>query len=286
MRVGSWGTAIFSDDFAADIRGDWREAIVDGEDPAEVTRRLVDRYGQDGRDPDERIVFWLALAAAQMETGRLDAAVRDRALALIDAGGDVARWREEGEALARQRERVLRRLAEQLRGPQPKPKRLRKTTPRAVRFAVGEAVHLRRSDGMTNFVAIVVAHADGYPRGTVDPVVELVIWEEDRSPTASELSQLPSVLTEIEYLRADWPSRIRPHLFVLLTPTKKQQFGAHIGEIVARGVYRTPPGDLVKGFNSGAFAKTYTTWEGLIQIIETDKFQRDLELSRQEPRLR
>jgi hypothetical protein len=286
VDVASWGTAIFSDDLAADIRGYWRDGIIDGEDPADVTRQLVNRYASEGGDPDERIVFWLALAAAQMETGRLDPAVRDHALALIDAGGDVARWREQDESLARQREKALVRLAEKLRGPQPKPKRIRRTSPPALRFDVGDAVHLRMGDGWTNLIAIVIANTDGYPRGNIDPVVELVIWEEDRPPTATELSQLPCVLTEIGYLRADRPSRIRPHLFVLLTPTKKQRFGTHIGEIVARGVSRTPPGDLVKNFNSGAFAKTYTTWEGLIQIIGGDKFQHDLDLSRRAPRIR
>jgi hypothetical protein len=35
--VGSWGTGIFSDDLAADVRGDWCDAIIDGEDPAGLT---------------------------------------------------------------------------------------------------------------------------------------------------------------------------------------------------------------------------------------------------------
>lgn len=122
--MGSWGPGIFSDDLAADVREEWRRAILDGGDATQASDALIARYdGQlagDGADT----VFWAGLAAAQMETGRLQPGVRDRALALIDAGGDIELWQETGEASIR--ERVLRRLAEKLRGPQPAPKKLRR----------------------------------------------------------------------------------------------------------------------------------------------------------------
>ena len=37
--MGTWGVAIFSDDLAADIRGDFRELIGDGLTPSEATAR-------------------------------------------------------------------------------------------------------------------------------------------------------------------------------------------------------------------------------------------------------
>jgi hypothetical protein len=275
--VGSWGTAIFSDDFAADIRGDWRDAIIDGADPDEVTRGLIDRLAQDEGDQTETTLFWLALAAAQMETGRLDSAVRDRALAIIGAGGDLARWRAEDESLARQREKVLTRLGDRLRGPQPAPKRLRRTALPGVAFDVGDAIRLRAGDRMTNVIAIVVSHQEGYPRGTVNPVVAFVVWEEDRQPTAAELGRLPCIVTEMRYLLPDWPSRIRPRLIVVTTPTKKQRFGSHIGEIVARD---TPQVGLRRPITDQRFyPRSYTTWEGVTQIIAGNKFRSDIELT-------
>lgn len=282
--MGSWGPALFSDDFAADIRGDWRDAILDGDDPLVVTRRLVARYGQEGGDREETIVFWLALAAAQMETGRLDPHVRDRALAIIDAGADVARWREEDEPLARQREKVLAHLAAKLRGPQPKPKRLRRTTPPDVSFDLGDAIRLRTDAGRTGVIAIVVSHHDRYRRGVELPVIEFVVWEEDRDPTAAELAQLPGVLTELKYLRPDCPSRIRAHLFVVVTPTKKQRFGPHIGEIIARGVARFRPRNPTA--NDPRIAVGYTSWEGLVQYVAGPALRRDLEVTRREARPR
>src|SRR6266540_516093 len=123
--MGAWGVAIFADDLASDVRGDWREAVIDGADPNDATNRLEAAYAAAIADPDDSIVFWLALAAAQMETGRLVDFVRDRAVAIIVAGSDVARWGEEDESLARQRAKVLARLRAKLTGPQPPPKRIR-----------------------------------------------------------------------------------------------------------------------------------------------------------------
>src|SRR5947208_2307507 len=117
MSLGAWGTAIFSEDSASDVRDEWREAILDGLSPEDATQRLLETFDDYLEEADTERLFWMALAAAQMETGRLLADVCDRALEIIDGGGDVDRWREEGdESLARQRARVLERLAAKLRG--------------------------------------------------------------------------------------------------------------------------------------------------------------------------
>lgn len=273
--MGTWGTGIFSDDLAADIRGDWRDAIIDGEDPAAVTRRLIELYR---RDHEGQVVFWLALAAAQMESGRLDRDVRDRALAVIDSGDDVARWRAQGEGFARQRQKVLTRLAKKLRAPQPKPKRLRRPAPAGLPFDVGDAVRLRGELGLTDVYAIVVTNQDGYPRGTVDPVVELVIWQRKRRPTSSELAQLPCVSTRVSQRGA---RGLRPRMFVLTSSSKKDRFGPHIGELIAHGVPRPPSGDPSDGAAvSGSVLTSWTTWNGLTRIITWEDFQRDVELTR------
>lgn len=278
--MGSWGTALFSDDLAADVRADWRDAILDGAEPEDLTRRLVDRYAPGRSDDRDTLVFWMALAAAQMETGRLDRVVRNCALAIIDAGGDVATWREQDESLGRQRQKVLDCLAQKLRAPQPKPKRLRRSTPLGVSFDVGDAVLLRSTDGPASVIAVVVCHHPGYPRGVVDPVVELVTWERGRAPTASELAQLPCVATEVAETRPG-RSRLRPHMYVAATPRKKDRFGPHIGEVIVRGVPRRPAGDPGNGALIGGEVLTHwATWPGLLHVIGWDSFRRDVELTR------
>ena len=107
------------------MREAWRTAIADGMASEAASGWLIDRYSQDLAAPADETVFWTALAAAQMETGRLQADVRECALMIIDAGADLDLWEEGGNRGGR--ERVLRRLAERLRGPQPPPKRLRRS---------------------------------------------------------------------------------------------------------------------------------------------------------------
>jgi hypothetical protein len=114
----------------------------------------------------------------------------------------------------------------------------------------------------------------------VNPVVELVIWEWDRTPTASELAQLPCVVTEVTETR---PHRagVRPQMFVVTTATKKDRFGPDVGEVIVRGVPRRPAGDPGNGAVVGGEVLTHwTTWPGLIHVIGWDRFRRDVELKR------
>jgi hypothetical protein len=109
--MGAWGWDIFSSDHAVDIRADWRDGIVAGEDPARLTERLVFVYGDpspaDGADGAE---FWIVLAAVQHASGVLQAGVRARALEAIACGGDGARWGDR----APHRTAVLHRLERKL----------------------------------------------------------------------------------------------------------------------------------------------------------------------------
>ncbi len=114
--MGTWGPGVFSDDLAADIRTDWRDLVVQRVDDAEATRRIVERYAEELSDDEQADVVWIALAAAQHETGRLNEVVRANALAAIAGGRDVARWAQEDHSSARQRARVLEKLAGRLSG--------------------------------------------------------------------------------------------------------------------------------------------------------------------------
>jgi hypothetical protein len=224
--VGAWGTAIFSDDTALDVRDEWRDAVLDGLSAEEATARLVESFDdQLGDDEDTEKLFWIALAAAQFETGRLLAGVRDRALAIIDGGGDVARWREDGDDVsARQRQRVLERLAAKLRGPQSKPKRLRRTPSLSVAFDVGDVIRVCDEGGESEALVLVV----GQIEGARDPVVAALDWDGGQIPDRDALSRLP-ILPD--------PYAPRRRLLIdVFTPSKKQVFGPHLGEVVAKRV--------------------------------------------------
>jgi hypothetical protein len=223
--MGDWGDGIFSNDFAADLRGDWREAIIDGLAPEEATALLAERHGGKGSP------FWVALAAAQHQTGHLLADVRDRALAAIDAGEDFEGW----EADAR-RSAVLRRLAERLRGPQPAPKRLR--GPRVVESGVevGDVIRVREPLSGREGLVAVVGEREGWPRGVREPIVEYLLWDGGEIPSRRSLARRRALID------TGWERWVEPlpwRAGIMLVP-QEGSFGRHVGEIVARGIRRPP----------------------------------------------
>jgi hypothetical protein len=217
--VGAWGTAIFADDTASDVRDEWRDAILDGLSAKDATQRLLESFDEWLEDAETEKLFWMALAAAQVETGRLLPDVRDRALAIIDAGGDVDRWREDGDAsLARQRARVLERLAAKLHGPQPKPKRLRRPVARSVPLEVGDVVRVRaQRRGERDALVVVVGHGDGLAPGELYPIVAPLDWDGRELPKRDRIARLP--------LLPDPLSPEKPLLILVSTFSKKDALG-------------------------------------------------------------
>jgi hypothetical protein len=252
--MGAWGPAVFSDDLALDVRGEWRDALIAGEDPAAVTNRLEARYGTD-------VVFWLALAAAQHETGHLQDRVRDRALAEIEAGADLELWEEAGQRGAR--ERVLRRLAAKLTGPQPKPKRLRGPRPGPdPGVEAGDIVRIynraRTRSALFAVTKVPVIDRSHYPR------LLGLFWEGGQVPPRAELAQLPYLSSvDLSAFDGDEPPEHMgvafPYVRTILVVRRGDELRPELGEVVARGVnvrddWDGPP--------------TMTGWRGIAGLLE------------------
>jgi hypothetical protein len=94
--MGAWGPGIFSNDTSSDVRGEFREMIEDGLSTEEATAKLISGWGQAAEDPDDRTSLWTGLAATQYLLGRLLPHVRDKAIEVINAGGDLHLWAETG----------------------------------------------------------------------------------------------------------------------------------------------------------------------------------------------
>ena len=115
--MGAWGTSIFSDDNAADLREDYRDLIGNGLSGSEATDRLIEEWQPDGNDGYFVATFWLALALTQWKCGRLEERVKARALAAILDGSAIEPWRE-GKT-EKKRRAVLDKVQAQLQSPQP-----------------------------------------------------------------------------------------------------------------------------------------------------------------------
>ena len=179
--MGTWGVALYSDDDAADVRDTYRDLLGDGVEGPAATDGLVKRWGRLVDDEDAGAPFWLALADTQWKLGRLEPRVRDRALAIIDGGQDLRRWRDRPKD-QKKREALLGRLKEQLLTPPPAPKRVPKRFRQSCDWAVGEVVAYRLTSGRIAVLRVIGHHED---RGGRYPVCELLEWN-------GEAGSLPS----------------------------------------------------------------------------------------------
>jgi hypothetical protein len=274
--MGTWGPGIFSDDTARDIRAGWRDALMEGLSAQQATKRLMESYRDVLKDRDEAPVFWLALAAAQHQTGRLLPDVRDRALALIDNGGDVARFAEEDAVLGRKREEALRRLAAKLRGPQRSPTGCRRPKPRISPLTKGDVIKIRGSDERSEGLFVVVDHADTYPPGSRDAVVAGLLWTGGAVPSPDEMARLP-LLVEEPILRK--PNRPVVSLYVVHHAVRGKIALSNFGEVVAHGVNRPDAPDHRKWDKPGGPRIGYGSWLYLANWLGTEAFHRSVQLT-------
>lgn len=184
--MGTWGTALFSDDLAADVREAYRDLLGEGLSAAEAAERLIAQHASSVADPDEAPVFWLALAATQWKLGRLDDRTLQEALRAIDSGDDLRRW--SAPADRKKREAVLAKLREQLLSPQPPAKRIPRRILDANDWEVGEVVGLRLRSGNWALMRTIDHFVD---KGGRYALVEFLDWSGAEIPSAEAIAGLP-----------------------------------------------------------------------------------------------
>lgn len=183
--MGAWGVGLYSDDLAADLRGDLREYFGDGLSAVEAVDRLMAEYASSVDDPDEGPVFWLAIADTGWKLGRLDDRARHRALEIIDNGQDLSRWPDAPDR--RKRETVLAKLRAQLFARPPAAKRIPKVIKAANDWTTGEILALRLASGLRTLIRVIGHHVD---KGGRSAVCELLDWTGSEIPSAAEISRL------------------------------------------------------------------------------------------------
>ncbi|MSU88652.1 hypothetical protein GE300_03335 [Rhodobacteraceae bacterium 2CG4] len=89
--MGAWGTGLYDDDTACDVRARFREIARLPVPPAEVAARMAREFGM-GEAPhaEEEVDFWLALADRFHRYGIDHPPVMATARGIIDSGADLA----------------------------------------------------------------------------------------------------------------------------------------------------------------------------------------------------
>lgn len=182
--MGVWGTAIFSDDDAADIREEYRTLLGDGLSGPEATDRLILEWQPwSDRNPDLAAVFWLALAVAQWKCGRLEERVKREAIQVIDSGAALRPWK--GSSQEKQRSRVLDATRRLFDDPQPPARQIRKVFRSSCDWEPGELVAYQLVSGSYIVFQVTDLHSD---KGGTAPVCEIYDWQGPAPPSPEEVA--------------------------------------------------------------------------------------------------
>jgi hypothetical protein len=181
--VGTWSAALYGDDTALDLKADWQTRLRWGGKADDLTDQLEQQYGADDS------TFWLVLADLQWKSGHLVPRVRDRALAIISGGEDLARWKDASAADQSARRAVLAKLAAQLAKPPPPAKTFAPPKGANTTMKPGEIWAWRLLDGRYTFFQVV---AFDRSRGFKVPEMRVLDLVSDRVPPLAELAALPS----------------------------------------------------------------------------------------------
>lgn len=108
--MGTWGTRIYEDDMALDLRADFLDGISNGESVTTLETRLLDEYADDDA-PEIKDVALLALACVELESGMLSDTTKTATLEVIASGRQYEHWKREASAAdAGRRKRELMRI--------------------------------------------------------------------------------------------------------------------------------------------------------------------------------
>ena len=123
--MGAWGTGLYQDDTAMEVRDYYQELLKKGISNEESLDCLLEAFEEVLEDADDAPPFWFSLADTQWKLGRLTDEVREQALALLTSGADLARWEDATKGQKNARKKVLQALQERLQSPQPPEKKIR-----------------------------------------------------------------------------------------------------------------------------------------------------------------
>jgi hypothetical protein len=94
--MGTWGTAIESNDAFADVYGESFDLYNKGGEPGDISKKILAPNREILESEEEKHSLWFALALARWETKSLDPKVLATVEEIISSGADLEIWRHLG----------------------------------------------------------------------------------------------------------------------------------------------------------------------------------------------
>jgi hypothetical protein len=152
--LGTWGTAIKSNDTSADIYADFFDLYNDGKEPTEIKEKLI------SDNPNGENDFWFALALALWETKSLPTDILEKVSEIIKSESDLKLWKELDASVSdiKKRKAVLEKFLTKLKSEKPKAKARKKKKNKEPIFEKGTCIVFSLENG--NYGGAIVLSSD------------------------------------------------------------------------------------------------------------------------------
>lgn len=252
--MGATDVYLYSDDYACDVRGEYRHQLRLGKTNDEAVKELLASLWSDG---DDEPTFWYALADTQWNYGRLTPDVREKALTFIDRETADGRWKT--PELMQKRLVELQKLKKKLMAEQPPKKRVMPYRFYRCPWALGDVFAYQLHDSESEekglkgqYIVFRKITEDFEWPGNIIPSVHIYRWIGPEIPSLETVRTLP--LLPMKFIPEVYRSKNIP------VPPKH---------------YLLSLGDNTKR----SFPKEYLTYLGNIQDDQTFPYVRDGSLS-------
>jgi len=147
--MGTWGTAISSNDTYEDIYREFIDLYNEGLSVAEITEKLVRENKETIESIEDKNSFWFAIANGQWECKALDKNLLLKIEEIISSGSDLAVWKELGakETEIKSREKALTKFLAKIKVEKDKPKTRKRKVLRDSIFQKGDCLIFKLENG-------------------------------------------------------------------------------------------------------------------------------------------
>lgn len=227
--MGAWGTSLYANDSASDIRGDYVDKLKRGKTNEEATKELIDANRDIMGDIEEEPLFWFALADTQWNYGRLLPEIKEKALFYLSQDEELERWKESGEKQLNAWKKTLETLKEKLESPQPPAKKVSKYRLYQCKWKLGDIFAYRFTSSYSKekgfegkYVVFRKVSEDVWWPGHIIPVVQVYKWIGDDVPSIDKLSNfdlLPAFYSPSVFNK--FPNKVLEYKIKLISESEK-----------------------------------------------------------------
>lgn len=239
--MGTWGTAIKSNDTSADIYADFFDLYNNGKEPNEIKNKLI------SDNPNGTNDFWFTLALALWETKSLTNEILEKIRKIIESESDLKAWKEldASESDIKKRKIVLEKFLVKLESEKTKSKARKRITKKEPIFKKGSCLTFKLNNG--NYGGGIVLESD-FDTGFGYNLIVTTRINQENKPTVSDFKKSNVLVANF----GDWKDE--PKVTWYLPKLFKKEFSElfeNVGDIPVELNYTPNGSEISASFSAG-----------------------------------